>query len=101
VQELEDYAKSIEFQNFSASSFLDYYESNGWKVGLNQMKDWKATVRYWKRNDSQRKPQHTKIEMPKYMQEMKQNGVHETQASKEQIEALQKMQQKIKEKRKP
>jgi hypothetical protein len=64
------------------------------------MKDWKATVRYWKRNDSQRKPQHTKIEMPKYMQELKQNGVQETQASKEQIEELKQMQQKIKENRK-
>lgn len=27
--------------------FMDYYESNGWKVGKNPMKDWKATVRSW------------------------------------------------------
>ncbi len=31
--------------------FLDYYESNGWKVGKNPMKDWKAAVRTWERND--------------------------------------------------
>lgn len=30
--------------------FLDYYISNGWKVGKNPMKDWKATVRNWIRN---------------------------------------------------
>jgi len=30
--------------------FLDYYESNGWKVGKNAMKDWKAAVRTWERN---------------------------------------------------
>ena len=30
--------------------FLDYYESNGWKVGRNPMKDWKAAVRSWERN---------------------------------------------------
>lgn len=28
-----------------------YYESNGWKVGRNAMKDWKAAVRTWERND--------------------------------------------------
>ena len=30
--------------------FIDYYESNGWKVGRNSMKDWKAAVRTWERN---------------------------------------------------
>lgn len=28
--------------------FMDYYQANGWKVGRNQMKDWKATARNWK-----------------------------------------------------
>lgn len=32
--------------------FVDYYASNGWKVGKNPMKDWKAAVRTWERNDS-------------------------------------------------
>lgn len=30
--------------------FHAYYESNGWKVGKNPMKDWKAAVRNWERN---------------------------------------------------
>lgn len=29
--------------------FVDYYTANGWKVGKNPMKDWKATVRTWER----------------------------------------------------
>ena len=33
--------------------FYDYYESNGWKVGRNSMKDWKATCRNWKKNQNQ------------------------------------------------
>jgi len=33
------------------SSFVDFYESNGWKVGRNQMKDWKAAVRTWEKNN--------------------------------------------------
>lgn len=27
--------------------FVDYYTANGWKVGRNAMKDWKAAVRTW------------------------------------------------------
>lgn len=30
-----------------AESFIDYYSSNGWKVGKNPMKDWKAATRNW------------------------------------------------------
>ena len=32
--------------------FFDHYESNGWKVGKTGMKDWKAAVRTWERNDN-------------------------------------------------
>uniref|UniRef100_A0A6M3JLH4 Uncharacterized protein n=1 Tax=viral metagenome TaxID=1070528 RepID=A0A6M3JLH4_9ZZZZ len=28
-------------------TFVDHYESNGWMVGKNKMKDWKAAVRNW------------------------------------------------------
>jgi len=31
--------------------FLDYYEANGWKVGRNPMKDWKAAVRNWEQRE--------------------------------------------------
>lgn len=41
--------------NVNAEQFYDYYESNGWKVGKNAMKDWKAAVRTWERNEY-RKP---------------------------------------------
>ena len=34
--------------------FVDYYTSNGWMVGKNKMKDWKAAVRNWEQKD---KPQ--------------------------------------------
>ena len=27
--------------------FINFYDSNGWMVGKNKMKDWKATVRNW------------------------------------------------------
>jgi len=33
-----------------AEGFYNYYESNGWKVGRNPMKDWKAATRNWIKN---------------------------------------------------
>lgn len=35
-----------------AQKWYDYYSANGWKVGKNPMKDWKAAVRTWERGDS-------------------------------------------------
>lgn len=34
-------------------AFVDYYIANGWKVGKNPMKDWKAAVRTWVRKDNE------------------------------------------------
>lgn len=42
--------------------FIAHYEANGWKVGRNQMKDWKAAVRTWEKNEFD-KPKKS----PKYM----------------------------------
>ena len=37
--------------NVDPQQFMDHYDSNGWKVGKNDMKDWKAAVRTWERNE--------------------------------------------------
>ena len=34
-----------------AQHFFDYYESNGWRVGKNSMKNWQAAVRTWERSE--------------------------------------------------
>ena len=34
-----------------ASHFCDYYESKGWMVGKNRMKNWQAAVRSWEQLD--------------------------------------------------
>ena len=46
LKEIEVYIKQNRY-NISAESFFNYYESNGWKVGKNKMKDWRAAVRGW------------------------------------------------------
>jgi hypothetical protein len=37
----------------NAQEFIDFYEANGWKVGQNAMKDWRAAARNWKRRQGQ------------------------------------------------
>lgn len=38
-----------------ADKFFNYYESNGWKVGKNPMKNWKAAANNWINNSSKYK----------------------------------------------
>lgn len=35
--------------NVNPQAFVDFYESKGWMIGKNKMKDWKAAVRTWER----------------------------------------------------
>ena len=54
-------AYCVERQNkVDASKFTSYYESNGWKVGRNAMKDWRAAVRTWEGNGYDSKPSYSK-----------------------------------------
>ncbi len=53
VEEIQKYCLEKNYK-IDAQYFYDYYESNGWKVGKNAMKDWQATIRTWqKRNKSE------------------------------------------------
>jgi hypothetical protein len=46
VEQVEEYMKERGMSNY-ASRFHNFYESKGWMVGKNKMKDWKAAVRNW------------------------------------------------------
>ena len=51
--EVIEYMKEKNFINPGAEceKFVDHYNANGWKVGKNSMKDWKAAVRNWAKNE--------------------------------------------------
>ena len=51
IEELQAYISEKGYA-VDAVVWLDYYIANGWRVGRNPMKDWKATVRYWANNSS-------------------------------------------------
>lgn len=48
LDEVRAYCKERK-NNVDPDRFFNYYTSNGWKVGKNPMKDWKAAVRTWER----------------------------------------------------
>lgn len=46
LQEVSDYCQQRN-SGVNPHKWFDHYKSNGWKVGRNPMKDWKAAVRKW------------------------------------------------------
>lgn len=49
IEQIKEYM-SEQGMNDIAENWLNHYEANGWMVGKNKMKDWKASVRTWKTN---------------------------------------------------
>lgn len=49
IEEIKNYCIERK-NNINAEYFYDYYESTGWMIGKNHMKDWKAAIRTWERN---------------------------------------------------
>lgn len=50
VDEVRDYCDE-RHNNVNAERFVDFYESKGWRVGSQPMKDWRAAVRTWENRD--------------------------------------------------
>lgn len=48
-----------------AQSFIDFYESKGWMIGKNKMKDWKAAIRSWETRNKPKKKE-TGYELPRW-----------------------------------
>lgn len=49
LEEVKAYCKERN-NTVDAEHFINYYTSNGWQVGRNKMKDWKAAIRTWEKN---------------------------------------------------
>ena len=54
-----DYCQEKGYTDVDVERFMNYYTSNGWMVGKNKMKDWKAAMRNWARKDMAAKPNNT------------------------------------------
>lgn len=56
LADIQDYIAEKNL-SVSADRFYSYYESNGWRVGKNSMKSWKAALHSWNARDRQEKQQ--------------------------------------------
>ena len=52
LDEVRDYCLTNQ-KYIDADAFWNYYNSHGWRVGKNPMKDWHSAIATWERNDKQ------------------------------------------------
>lgn len=72
LEEVTAYCKERK-NSVDPETFVDFYESKGWLIGKNKMKDWKAAVRTWERKD--RNAGSTSESESKYRKELRQSIV--------------------------
>ena len=84
IEEVKSYIQEKSL-NVIAEAFIDYYDSNGWKVGKNQMKDWRATIRGWARREVKSSYQRKEKEPDWYGKQ-----ISEVQATEEEMQELEK-----------
>jgi len=61
ISEVENYC--LERKNtIEAESFINFYDSKGWMVGKNKMKDWRACIRTWEMREKKKPMKTSKID---------------------------------------
>ena len=60
ILEVEDYCKERN-NTIDAEAFISFYESKGWMIGKNKMKDWKRAIITWEKRNY-KKPTMSKID---------------------------------------
>lgn len=55
TEEIKEYCNERN-NGINAERFFDYYEARGWMIGKNKMKNWKAAVRTWEKNQNNSSP---------------------------------------------
>lgn len=61
VEEVVEYCVERK-NNLYAQAFIDYYEARNWMLGKTKMKEWKAAVRTWEKNQQNRAVKSDKVD---------------------------------------
>ena len=61
ISEVEIYCLERK-NNIEAESFINFYDSKGWMVGKNKMKDWRACIRTWEMREKKKPMKTSKID---------------------------------------
>jgi len=64
IEEINLYCKERN-NTINAYTFFNHYESNGWMIGKNRMKDWKAAIRTWESKNVSVQPKSTFTPSPR------------------------------------
>lgn len=54
-ENVSGYCREMGYTHVDANRFVDFYSAKGWMVGKTKMKDWKAAVRNWERQDKEQR----------------------------------------------
>ena len=73
LEDLQAYCKDKGLPTNECENFIDYYSSNGWKVGKNKMVNWRSALSHWIRRsgDTTRFPanrQHAELDTTRYFE---------------------------------
>lgn len=68
IEDVRSFARDEGLSGFNADAFWNFYESKGWKIGGEDMADWRSAARCWHardRNKSTRAPNNKFLDIPK------------------------------------
>lgn len=68
IEDVRSFARDEGLSGFNADAFWNFYESKGWKIGGDDMADWRSAARCWHardRNKSTRAPNNKFLDIPK------------------------------------
>lgn len=85
LEEVKEYCEERN-NGIDAETFINFYESKGWMVGKNKMKDWKASVRTWEKSRNTKVVYQEKPLPEWFGKEMQTQGV--TKLEEEEMESI-------------
>lgn len=68
IDDVRSFARDEGLSGFNADAFWNFYESKGWKIGGDDMADWRSAARCWHardRNKPTRAPDNKFLDIPK------------------------------------
>ena len=74
LSEVQHYCHEKNLEYVNAEQFIDFYESKGWMVGKNKMKDWKAALRNWDRTEQKKQQGKSNLQNHESFMEMWRNA---------------------------
>lgn len=86
VEEVTEYCTE-RGNSIDPQSFIDFYESKGWKIGSQPMKDWKAAVRTWEQRRKEEAPRQKPAQKPKSALEYGEKGKYGSFSAEDAFEA--------------